>query len=205
VAGEVGLDIGGDWYDVIPVTDRSVLIAVGDVSGRGVRAASTMAALRFAIHAFATEGDPPATILSKLSRMLSITETGQLATVLVAMANLDTREVAVASAGHLPPLLVANAHGEYINGNVGVPIGVEQDATYPTTTVSVSKGATLLAYTDGLVERKHESLDQGLARLRKVATSNNATLPDLLNRVLTELHHAPAQDDTAIVGLRWTS
>lgn len=205
VAGEAGMEIGGDWYDVIPVSREAVMIVVGDVSGKGLRAASTMASLRFAIHAYAIQRDAPATILSKLSRLLSVAETGQIATVLCAMVNLEEREITLASAGHLPPLLIAAGRGEYLNPAVGVPIGVEEGAQYDSTRVPVPAGATLLAFTDGLVERKNESLDQGLERLRNVATPNHVELPELLTRVLDELRQPAAQDDTALVGIRWTS
>ncbi len=206
LAGEAGMEIGGDWYDVIPVSEHSVLIAVGDVSGRGLRAASTMASLRFAIHAYAVQEDDPATILFKLSQLLSIAESGQLATVLCAVLELDARRLTLASAGHLPALLIADGRGQYVNGKVGVPIGVEKSARYESTTISVPANATLLAFTDGLVERKNEHIDQGLARLQRVAIGeNHSGLPELLNRILSELRSPPARDDTAIVGLRWTS
>ena len=204
VAGEVGMEIGGDWFDVIPVTDRCVLIVVGDVSGKGLRAAATMASLRFAIHAYAIQEDSPSAILSKLSRLLSVTEGGQLATVLCALLDLHTREVTLASAGHLPPLLIADGHTEYLAAKVGVPIGMEDNAAYESVKVALPQGATLLAFTDGLVERRHESLDRGLARLREAAASNHRDLPDLLSHVLSELDQPAAQDDTAIIGVRWS-
>lgn len=205
LAGEAGMEIGGDWYDVIPVGEHAVLIAVGDVSGRGLQAASTMASLRFAIHAYAVQEDDPGMILSKLSQLLSIAESRQLATVLCAVLDLEGRRITLASAGHLPPLLIAGGRGEYLTGEVGVPIGVEKNAHYESTTISVPSSATLLAYTDGLVERRNEHLDQGLERLQRVATANHAELPELLNRVLSALRTPPARDDTAIIGVRWTT
>jgi serine phosphatase RsbU (regulator of sigma subunit) len=204
VAGEAGMEIGGDWYDVIPIPRRGVLVVVGDVSGHGLRAASTMARLRYGIHAYAAQEDPPDVILSKLSGLLSLDETGQLATVLCVMVDLSAHEVTVSSAGHLPPLLVTAEGGQYLDGEVGVPIGVEKQASYPANTRPIPAKATLLAFTDGLVERRHESLDQGLARLQAVATASRSGLQDLLTRVLSELHDHPPEDDTAIVGLRWT-
>lgn len=203
VAGEAGLEIGGDWYDLIPIAHRGVLVVVGDVSGHGLRAAATMAQLRYGIHAYAAQEDPPDVILSKLSGLLSLDETGQLATVLCAMVDLTAGKVTVASAGHLPPLLVTADGGEYLDGEVGVPIGVEKNASYPASTRPVPASATLLAFTDGLVERRNESIDQGLARLCAVATANHSALQDLLTRVLVELHDRPPEDDTAIVGVRW--
>jgi serine phosphatase RsbU (regulator of sigma subunit) len=203
--GEPGVEVGGDWYDVIPLDDRKTLIVVGDVSGRGLRAATTMASLRYAIHAYAAQNDPPATILSKLSRLLNVTQSGQLATVLCTLIDIDARALTVTSAGHLPPLLISDNQGRYLESEVGLPIGVEDRASYESTTVSAPPRATFIAFTDGLVERRGEDLDQGLARLREAATTNHAALPDLLSRLIGELRQGPFQDDTAIVGLRWRS
>ncbi len=88
---ERGVDIGGDWYDVIVLDDRRVLLVVGDVSGHGLRAAATMATLRYSIRAYAVEGDAPAEILAKLSRLVNITTTGQLATVLCVSVDVGAR------------------------------------------------------------------------------------------------------------------
>ncbi len=201
--GEQGVEIGGDWCDVIPLDDHRLLVVVGDVSGRGLRAAATMASLRYAIHAYAAENDPPATILAKLSKILSVTAGGQLATVLCAVADVDTRTITLASAGHLPPLMIDGDRGEFLESKVGLPIGVQADAVYTPRTVEVPAGATLLAFTDGLVERRGESLDSGLERLRAAAIASHIELPQLLGRLLSELRRGRSDDDTAIVGVRW--
>ncbi len=203
--GEAGVDIGGDWYDVIPLSDRRLLVVVGDVSGRGLEAGTTMAALRYAIHAYAAQHDAPEEILRKLSRILSVSDGGQLATVLCALIDIEAHTIRLASAGHLPPLLM-NGHGAaYLDTDVGVPIGVESDVRYTARTATVPPRATFLAFTDGLVERRGEQLDDGLARLRGAATAQNGDLQDLLDRLLTELRVGSQTDDTAIVGLRWTA
>jgi serine phosphatase RsbU (regulator of sigma subunit) len=202
--GEQGMEIGGDWYDVIPAGDQRLLVVVGDVSGHGLAAAATMASLRYAIHAYAAQNDPPATILTKLSSLLTVTTSRQLATVLCALVDLESRKLTVTSAGHLPPLLISDGHGEYVGGEVGLPIGVENDVAYVSTTVAVPPAATFLAFTDGLVERRGEALDQGLARLRDAAVTDDLALPELLATIVAELRHGPAEDDTAIVGVRWT-
>ena len=201
--GERGVDIGGDWYDLIPRDDQRLLLIVGDVSGRGLRAAATMASLRYAIHAYAAQNDAPATILAKLSKILSVTATGQLATVLCALIDIGSRQVTISSAGHLPPLLISGDQGRFVESEVGLPIGVREGAVYSSTTVTVAPGATFLAFTDGLVERRGEPLDRGLARLRDAATAGHDGLPELLARLVNELRHAPSEDDTAIVGVRW--
>jgi serine phosphatase RsbU (regulator of sigma subunit) len=202
--GERGVEIGGDWYDLIVLGDRRLLLVVGDVSGRGVRAAATMASLRFAIHAYAAEGDTPSSILTKLSSLVSIGAGGRLATVLCALIDIGARSLTLTSAGHLPPLLIVDGGGEFVDSPVGLPVGVDPAARYESTTISVPPGATLLAYTDGLIERRGENLDQGLARLRTAAGGADNGLPELLTRLLHDMRDGPSEDDTAIVGLRWT-
>jgi serine phosphatase RsbU (regulator of sigma subunit) len=202
-AGVEGVDIGGDWYDLIALDDHRLLLVVGDVSGRGVRAAATMASLRYAIHAYAAQNDPPAAILTKLSKLVDVGATGQLATILCALVDVEAHEVTVTSAGHLPPLLISDGKGTFIEGAVGVPIGVNSGATYTSTAVSTPRAATLLAFTDGLVERRGESIDAGLERLQQAATANHCGLDALLSRVLEEMRHDGGDDDTAIAGLRW--
>jgi hypothetical protein len=202
-AGVEGVDIGGDWYDAIDIDGKRLLLVVGDVSGRGLDAATTMASLRYAIHAYAAQGDEPGTILTKLNKLVSVKSSGQLATVLCALIDPEARELTITSAGHLPPLLISDGRGEFVKTDVGLPIGVDRNATYRSVTISVAPGATLLAFTDGLVERRGESIDVGLGRLREHATSNHATLDELLTRVVSNLRHDGPEDDTAIAGIRW--
>ena len=206
--GEQGVEIGGDWYDVIPLSDRRLLLVVGDVSGRGLAAGTTMASLRYAIHAYAAQHDRPEEILRKLSRILSVSDGGQLATVLCALIDIDAHTITLASAGHLPPLLMDGGQAAYLDTDVGVPIGVEHDVSYTSRTLTAPAHATFLAFTDGLVERRGEQLDDGLDRLRAVAMASppdgNGDLQDLLDRLLGELRAGSQSDDTAIVGLRWT-
>jgi serine phosphatase RsbU (regulator of sigma subunit) len=203
-AGVDGVDIGGDWYDLIALDDRRLLLVVGDVSGRGLRAATTMAALRYAIHAYAADGDAPSSLLTKLSKLLNIGTEGQIATVLCALIDVQARQVSVASAGHLPPLMITDGHSQFVNTVVGMPVGVDHEASYAATTVSAPPGATLLAFTDGLVERRGESIDAGLNRLRDAVVSD-LPLEELLTRLVGDLRDDRADDDTAIAAIRWLS
>jgi serine phosphatase RsbU (regulator of sigma subunit) len=111
--------------------------------------------------------------------------------------------VTVTSAGHLPPLIISGTNGEYLEGEVGPPIGVQGVSAYAATTVAAPSAATFLAFTDGLVERRDKPLDDSLARLRAAASENHMGLADLLS-TLVQLRREPADDDTAIVGLRWS-
>jgi serine phosphatase RsbU (regulator of sigma subunit) len=204
-AGEEGVEVGGDWYDVIDLDGRRLLIVVGDVSGRGLRAATTMAELRYAIRAYAAQSDGPAEILTKISRLVDVSESGQLATVLCATVDTEARQLGITSAGHLPPLLLSGGDSHYVDAEIGLPIGVQEGTVYRSTTVTVPPAATVVAFTDGLVETRGESIDQGLDRLRAVATSDDVELPELLGRLVRDMANGGAQDDIAIVGVRWTS
>ncbi len=204
-AGEEGVEIGGDWYDVIDLDGRRLLLVVGDVSGHGLRAATTMAALRYAIRAYAAQNDGPAEILTKISRLVNVSESGQLATVLCATVDTQARQLSLTSAGHLPPLLLSNGDSRYLEAEIGLPIGVQEGIVYRSTTVTVPPEATVVAFTDGLVETRGENLDRGLERLRAAASSHDVGLPELLGRLVSEMGNGHSQDDIAIVGVRWTS
>jgi serine phosphatase RsbU (regulator of sigma subunit) len=204
-AGEEGVDIGGDWYDVIDLGAGRLLLVVGDVSGHGLRAATTMAELRYAIRAYAAQSDGPAEILTKTSRLVNVSESGQLATVLCATVDTEARQLHITSAGHLPPLVLSNGDSHYADAEVGLPIGVQEGTVYRSTTVTVGPAATILAFTDGLVERRGENLDQGLDRLRAAATGHDVNLTDLLGTLVSVMADGGSQDDIAIVGVRWTS
>jgi serine phosphatase RsbU (regulator of sigma subunit) len=203
-AGEQGVDIGGDWYDVIDLGGDRLLVVVGDVAGRGLPAATMMARLRYAIQAYAPDYENPAAILTRLSRMVSLADGAQLATVLCALVDIGRREISVASAGHLPPLLIDDGDGHYLKSQPGLPIGVEADSPYTSTRVSMPRSATLLAFTDGLVERRGEPLGESLGRLRQAAVGRDLALSELLSALVNEMQSGAGRDDIAIVGLRWT-
>ena len=204
-AGVKGVEVGGDWYDLIVIDERRLLLVVGDVSGRGLRAATAMAALRYGIHAYAAQGDSPSEMLSKLSSLISVKTSGQMATVLCALVDVEARTVSITSAGHLLPLMIHHDNAEFMHADVGLPIGVDRRASYSSTTVPVPARATLLAFTDGLVERRGESIDVGLERLRSAVSRNGVPLEDLVTRVVEALRDDGTQDDTAIAGVQWLS
>ena len=164
-----------------------------------------MASLRYAVRAYAAQGDAPAVLLSKLSGLLNVNADGQIATVLCAMIDAPAYEMTVTNAGHLPALLIRNGRAELVPGEVGLPVGVDPDARYESTTVAVPAGATLLVFTDGLVERRGETIDTGLERLRARVSDNPATLDELLTQVVDEQREEGATDDTAIAAIRWLS
>jgi serine phosphatase RsbU (regulator of sigma subunit) len=203
-AGEHGLEIGGDWYDVVPLGGGRFFFVVGDVSGRGIRAGSVMAALRFAIRGFITEGHGPAEVLDRLGPVLDEVGDGLIATVLCGTADVARHEVVLATAGHPPPLLVHGDTADYVDITIGPPVGVRAAEHYASTTVAVPSDATLIAYTDGLVERRDESLDSGLERLRSVARENTSrTAHEMADAVVAALADPASDDDTAVLVLQW--
>jgi len=204
VPGVSGIEIGGDWYDLTTLEDGSVLLVVGDVSGQGVRAATTMAALRHAVLAYAARGDTPAELLSALARFVDRQDHDYFATVLCARIDVAGHHVVAASAGHLPPLVIDGDQAAYVSIKVGVPIGAGEPSQYESTSFAVPPRATLLAYTDGLVERRGEVLDAGLERLRKAATAMTQSLDDLVGRLVDELSAGDHDDDTTVLAVRWT-
>jgi serine phosphatase RsbU (regulator of sigma subunit) len=199
--GADGVDIGGDWYDVVVIDDQRVLFVVGDVSGRGLKAATVMASLRYAIRAYAAQGDEPAAILSKLSKLVSVERDGHFATVLCGLVDVAAHRVTTANAGHPNPLVVTGREADFLATTVGPPIGVD-GGTYASTDATVPAGATLVGYTDGLYERRREHPDVGLGRLRDASLGFDS-LDALLDGLLDKMAPDGAQDDTAILGLQW--
>jgi hypothetical protein len=205
VAGVDALDVGGDWYDVIPRGPGRVVFVVGDVSGRGLAAATTMAALRFAVRAYLAEGHDVAEVLCRLRGLLDIDVDHQFATVLIGEVDTAAGQVRLISAGHFPPLLVDGGEPRQLACPVSPPIGVETADGHVPTTVAVTGPATLFAYTDGLIERSGEVIDTGLERLAEAAAGTAARpLPEALDDLVRSLTVEGGKDDTVLLGVRWT-
>jgi serine phosphatase RsbU (regulator of sigma subunit) len=202
--GVSGAEVGGDWYDVVPLGGGRFVFLVGDVSGRGVRAAALMASLHYASRAYALEGHPPAVILGQLTRTMDIAEDGHFATVLCGLVDVGTHEVILANAGHLPPLVCGGDGASLVQAKPGWPIGIPGSAMFEPTLLTTAAHDTLIAYTDGLVERRGETLDAGLKRLQEAATAQcGSSLDDLLSSLVSELTGDSPADDIALIGLRW--
>lgn len=206
VPGAGGVEIGGDWYDVIPVDGDQLLVVVGDVSGRGLGAARIMATLRHAARAYAADESDPGTILAKISRLLEVGRDGHFATALCALVGVDQHRCTIASAGHLTPFLLGGGVGRYLTPPVGPPLGVSSGVGYESMTLTIPSSATLVLFTDGLVERRGESIDVGLERLAAVIRAQgDEDLDLLLGTVVHDLTSYGSDDDTAMIGLRWQS
>ena len=153
IPGESGIEVGGDWYSAIAIDDHRFAFVVGDVSGRGLAAATIMAGLRYTIRAYAAHWLQPERILEMAAKEINVSSDGHFATVLVGLVDNDRREVTLANAGHLPALLLDGEQSEYVEVPVGVPLGMGAPA-YESMTIPIAPNSTLIAYTDGLVERR---------------------------------------------------
>jgi hypothetical protein len=206
VAGVDELEVGGDWYDVITRPSGNCVFVVGDVSGQGLPAATTMAALRFAVRAYLAQDDDIATVLTRLRELLDITVDHQFATVLLGELDPATGVVRLVSAGHFAPLLVSGGRAEMLECPVAPPVGVPSPASPVVRELRISGPATLLAFTDGAVERRGEIIDTGLERLRSTAAAaGDQPLPAVLDRLMDATTAEGGRDDTVILGLRWTT
>ncbi|GAA1257887.1 SpoIIE family protein phosphatase [Kitasatospora nipponensis] len=200
----VGTWIGGDWYDAVQLVDGSVGVAIGDVQGHDTEAAAVMGQLRIAMTAYAAEGHSVQSVLKRASGFLTELHADRFATCLYAQVSLATGAVRAASAGHLPPM-VRHADGtvEQIEVAGGPPLGLPAEwgpPLYPRTTFHLAPGDSLLLYSDGLVERPGEDLDQGLDRLAEVLAAGPArpaALADHLRDTLGE--RLEAEDDAALL------
>jgi serine phosphatase RsbU (regulator of sigma subunit) len=205
VPAQVGGEVGGDWYDVVPVADGQLLLVIGDVSGHGVEAATTMALVRHATLAYVAQDHHPGVVLSKLSQFVRARTSDYFATVLCVLIDVEGHRLTIASAGHLAPLLLEGDKGEFVELQAEAPIGFPHRTPFQETTVTVPPKATLVAFTDGLVERRGEILDDGLARMREVAIRTQLADEELLAKLAEELTSEDHRDDTALVSVRWQS
>jgi serine phosphatase RsbU (regulator of sigma subunit) len=204
VAGVDELEVGGDWYDVIARGPGCCVFVVGDISGRGLSAATTMASLRYAVRAYVAEGHSIETVLARLRELLDIDTDHQFATVLLGELDADAGRLRLVSAGHFPPLLVVDGKATPLDCQVAPPVGVQAPAPAPAAEVHVTTAGTLLAFTDGAMERRGESLDAGLDRLRAAATdASDRPLEGMLDDLLVALASEANKDDTVLLGMRW--
>jgi anti-sigma regulatory factor (Ser/Thr protein kinase) len=203
LAGGRGVQVGGDWYEVVELPGDRVGFAVGDVVGRGVPAACVMGQLRIAFRAYALEFASPAVVTRHLGRFLVTLEGAKLSTCLYAVLDPAAGTMEFVNAGHPPPLLLEpGAPARFLDQTGGPPLGVQEDPSYEAQSFALEPGATLLLYTDGLVERRGESIDVGLARLKSSTNGGTAPAEELVQRVVGSLVAGEPDDDVAVLAAR---
>jgi GAF domain-containing protein/anti-sigma regulatory factor (Ser/Thr protein kinase) len=202
-----GAAVGGDWYDVVPLRDGRVALAMGDVVSRGLRAASVMGQLRNALRAYALEHYEPEMVMNRLNGVTRSMEGREMATLVFAVHDPDAGVLTYASAGH-PPALVLGADGRVrlLEGAQGPPLGALPDAVFAEAQAELEPGATLLLYTDGIVERRDMWIDEGLRQLVAAAeglAEDDPEPDELLERLLAAvLPGGRPSDDVALLALR---
>jgi PAS domain S-box-containing protein len=201
--GARGAAIGGDWYDVLERPDGRVALVVGDVVGHGLRAAATMGQLRNAFRAYGLVESSPAEVVARINRLVMSGVEEAMATVLYAVLDRETGELSFTAAGHPPPLVLAPDGPHFLEGGRSVPIGASDPAVFREASAVLPPGCSLLLYTDGLVERRDEPLDERLHKLAAVAGGAGEGLDALCKRVIEAvLGDGDAGDDVALLAVR---
>ena len=206
-AGGAGTRVGGDWYDAIQLPGGRVTVVIGDVAGRGVHAASTMGQLRSALRAYALDGSSPAEVLDRVNRYLLALGWDSMATVCVLTIEPATGRVTYANAGHPPPLVLgASGVVRPMRETLSVPLGALDAPGYANATVRLEPTATLVLYTDGLVEQRDELLDRGIERLEHALVADGPNEPEqICERVIRRtLGPEGATDDVTLLAVQAT-
>ncbi|MEU6576825.1 SpoIIE family protein phosphatase [Streptomyces sp. NPDC046805] len=191
-------EVGGDWFDVIPLEDGKTALVVGDVMGSGISAAATMGRLRTATTTLASLDLDPARLLEHLDKITSGLD-HSIATCVYALYDPELRQCRIANAGHLPPARVRPGHPpELLDLPTGVPLGVG-GVDFSTTTVDFAPGDELVLYTDGLVETRRHSLDERLDSMLALLDDPSRPLEETCDLLLRELHHPDNHDDVALL------
>lgn len=194
--------VGGDLYDAVKLPDGRVTLAIGDVEGKGLRAAAMVGQVRASLRALALDEPDPGRVLCRLNRVLAGTlDDVDMTTLVYLVLDPVAGTVAWACAGHPRPLLLpAGGAPEYLSGAHGPPLGADPDARFTTARATIGPGDRLLLYTDGAVERRGESLETGLDRLRAAAAAAGAGSGALLDAALGVLPGARC-DDVAVLAV----
>lgn len=197
-------DVGGDWYDAVTLPDGRLALMVGDVMGKGIRAAAGMGQLRIALRAYAVEGHAPATAVARLDQALEELQ-GDLATVVYLVHDPASGALRYSNAGHPPPLLLSpDGSSHLLRGGLAPPLGCMIGTTCAEASEPTQPGATLVIYTDGLVERRDDDIEHGLERLQTVAeAAADADLETFCDRLLDGMDAEHRSDDVALLVVRF--
>ncbi len=191
--------VGGDWYITAEMPDGHVLLAIGDVGGHGLAAAAGMARLRGAMAGLAITGSPPQRLLGWMNDLVHHVDAEHTASVLAGYYDPPSRMLTWAQAGHPPPLLVRGAHARVLDAPAGILLGAGREG-YEAASLALEPGDLLLLYSDGLIERRDRSLEDGLATLTQ-ATAGIGDPERVIAAALDTLGSTDTEDDTCLVAL----
>jgi hypothetical protein len=196
--------VGGDWYAFIPLDDGRVGVAVGDVVGHGIAAVSVMAEYRFTLRTLAAHGDAPADVLDQLEVLSGrLRRIDAFTTCLYGIIDPRAGSWTYSNAGHLPPLLVRDRNAHVLDAPRRPPIGALRiEPAHVSTTVPLHPGDTLVLYTDGLIERRHEVIDVGIDRLVRRTVGLRESLNDAAKTIVADMVGPDHDDDAALVMVR---
>ncbi|MEU0376105.1 SpoIIE family protein phosphatase [Streptomyces cyaneofuscatus] len=205
-SARLGRDIGGDWYDLIPLPGGRVGAVIGDVQGHDTHAAAVMGQLRIVLRAYAAEGHSPATVMARASVFLHELDTDRFATCTYAEVDLTTGVVQVVRAGHVDPL-VRDVDGSCrrMPAEGGLPLGLSAEfgrLEYPVGTAELDPGQTMILFTDGLVELPGSDLDEGMQLLTTLVSNGPQNLQRLADELCDAVDVRGGQDDVALLLLR---
>ncbi|MEV6276874.1 SpoIIE family protein phosphatase [Nocardia sp. NPDC051832] len=191
------LEIGGDWYDVVPLNDGTIGVVVGDCVGRGLSAAVVMGQLRTAARALLLRGAGPAQLLTELDAVAARIPGAMCTTVCAAVLDPERGLVRYSSAGHMPPILAdVGAPGRLLEGGRAVPLATFDTPRRPEATTALTPGSTLVLFTDGLVEHRGVDIDESFAKISAVLADTPGKLPrEVADAVLSRLRPAAGYDD----------
>ncbi|MEV5433668.1 SpoIIE family protein phosphatase [Streptomyces sp. NPDC052701] len=199
--GTQGMAIGGDWYDVIR-TGRGVALVIGDVEGHSVGAAAVMGQLRSAVHAFAASERPPQEVITHTNRLLAELDADTCATCCYVELDPGSGRALVVRAGHPPPLLRhPDGRAETLDLAGGVMLGVQPDAVYPVTALTLEPGSVLVLYTDGLVEHPGSDIEAGIQEVHRcLAQTPTDSVEHLADQLIRAARRTPDRpDDVALL------
>jgi GAF domain-containing protein/anti-sigma regulatory factor (Ser/Thr protein kinase) len=193
-----GHTLGGDWYDAFALGGGRMVVAVGDVVGHGVGAAAVMAQLRTALRAYAADGHDPAAVVERVNRMMMGLGPTAMTTLAFAVIDPEAEELELVNAGHPPPLVVGDGGAEFLPLQGNITLGAQEHARYRSAVHPFPTGCSLVLYTDGLVEQRGHSIEEGLERLRRAA-QGPAGVEATCARIVERLVPAERPDDIAIL------
>lgn len=198
---EQGRLVAGDWYDALLLPDKELLLVVGDITGHGIEAVTGMVAARNALRGLAATGEGPADLLRHLNYAACYLTEGIAGTVVCGRYNPQTRMLRWARAGHLPPVLVRDGAAEMLPLPGGVLLGLDPDAEYEEDTLEMRGGDTLLLFTDGLIERRADSISDALREFTAAAVPAGPDAESLADRILAGAS-SDTGDDACLVAVR---